>query len=166
MKQVITLLKLDKDPKFPQNLRPISLLSTRGKLFEKVTLQIVKRHIEERGLLSESQFGFCPRYSTALPYVRLMDITLNFNNNISTAAVFLDIEKGFDATWHLGLLYKLSELKFSISLIKLIRSFLSQRNIRVLVKGEMSMPRDVRVQAGVPQDSIVFSTLYTIYKKR
>jgi hypothetical protein len=30
-------------------------------------------------------------------------VTLNFNNNISTAAVFLDIEKAFDTAWHLGL---------------------------------------------------------------
>jgi hypothetical protein len=34
----ITLRKLGKNPKFPQNLRPISLLSTTGKLFEKVIL--------------------------------------------------------------------------------------------------------------------------------
>jgi hypothetical protein len=32
-------------------------------------------------------------------------VTLNFNNNVSTAAVFLDIEKAFDKTWHTGLLY-------------------------------------------------------------
>jgi hypothetical protein len=34
-------------------------------------------------------------------------VTLNFNNNMSMAAVFLDIEKAFDTAWHLGLLYKL-----------------------------------------------------------
>jgi hypothetical protein len=39
---------------------------------------------------------------------------------MSTTAVFLDIEKAFDKTWHLGLLYKLSELKFPVNLIKLI----------------------------------------------
>jgi hypothetical protein len=44
--------------------------------------------------------------------MRLRDhVTYNFNKNMSTAAVFFDIEKEFD-TWHLGLLYKLSELKF------------------------------------------------------
>jgi hypothetical protein len=54
---------------------------------------------------------------------------LNFNNNISTAAVFLDIEKALDKTWHLGLLYKLSELKFSTSLIKLLNfSFLRENS--------------------------------------
>jgi hypothetical protein len=44
------------------------------------------------------------------------------------SAVFLDTEKTFDTTWHLGLIYthKLSELKISISLIKLISSFRSQ----------------------------------------
>jgi hypothetical protein len=29
----------------------------------------------------------------------------------------LDFEKSFDTTWHLGLLYKLSTLQFSISVI-------------------------------------------------
>jgi hypothetical protein len=60
--------------------------------------------------------------------MRLTDhVTLNFNNNMSTAAVFLDIEKAFDTTWHFGLLYKLSKLEFSTSLIRLIGSFLSKR---------------------------------------
>jgi hypothetical protein len=76
-------------------------------------------------------------------------VTLNFNNNMSTAAVVLDIEKSFGTTLHLALLHKLSQLKFLISLIKLIISFLSQRKFRVLVKGEISSPRDI--PAGVPK---------------
>jgi hypothetical protein len=59
--------------------------------------------------------------------MRLTDhVALNFNN-MSTAAVFLDIEKAFDTTWHTGLLYKLSKMDFSTSLIKLTSSFLSNR---------------------------------------
>jgi hypothetical protein len=34
-------------------------------------------------------------------------VALNLNNTVSTAAVLLDVEKAFDATWHSGLLYKL-----------------------------------------------------------
>jgi hypothetical protein len=56
-KQVITLPKPGKDIKFPQNLRPISLLPTANKLLEKVILNIVQKHIEERSLLNTSQFG-------------------------------------------------------------------------------------------------------------
>jgi putative lipoic acid-binding regulatory protein len=51
---------------FPQNLRPISLLSTTGKQFEKVILKIVERHNAERGLFHVSQFGFRARHSTTL----------------------------------------------------------------------------------------------------
>jgi hypothetical protein len=87
-------------------------------------------------------------------------MTLNLNSNMSTAAVFLDIEKAFDKIWHFGLLYKLSELKYSISLIKFINSFLSQRKFRVSVEGELSTPRDI--QAGVQQGSVLFSTFYSL----
>jgi hypothetical protein len=64
--KVITLLKPGKEPKFPQNLRPISLLSTTGKLFEKVILNAVQNHNEESSLLNASQFGFRARHSTTL----------------------------------------------------------------------------------------------------
>jgi hypothetical protein len=91
--KVITLPKPGILPKFPQNLRPISLLSTTGKLFEKLILKFLQKHIDERGLLNASQFGFRARHSTTLQCMRLADhITLNFNNKMSTAAVFLDIE--------------------------------------------------------------------------
>jgi hypothetical protein len=58
------------------------------------------------------------------------------------AAVFLDIEKAFDTTWHNSLLYKLSKCGFSASLIKPISSFLSNRKFSVSVEGEMSTPKD------------------------
>jgi hypothetical protein len=89
------------------------------------------------------------------------DVTLNFNNNMSTAAVFLDIEKAFDTTWHSGLLYKLSELDFSTSLIKLIASFLTDRNFKVFVEGEFSTPREIAT--GVPQGSVLVPVLYSLY---
>jgi hypothetical protein len=55
------LPKPGKDPKFPKNLRPISLFSTTGKLFEKVILQLLQKHIDESGLLNASQFVFRAR---------------------------------------------------------------------------------------------------------
>jgi hypothetical protein len=66
-------------------------------------LKIVQRHIEDRGVPNASQFGFYARHSTTLQCMRLMDhITLNFNSNMSMAAVFLDIEKMYDKTWQHG----------------------------------------------------------------
>jgi hypothetical protein len=120
------------------------------------------QEIEERGLLNASQFGFRASHSTTLQCMRLTDhVTLNFNNKMSTAAVFLDSEKAFDTTWHPGLLYKLSKLEFPTNLIKLLGSFLSHRKFRVSVEGEMSTPREM--QAGVPQGSVLSLTLFNLY---
>jgi hypothetical protein len=78
-------------------------------------------------VLNASQFGCRANYSTTLQCMRLTDhITLNFNNKMSTAAVFLLIEKAFDTLWHTGVPYKLSTMEFSTNLIKLINSFLSE----------------------------------------
>jgi hypothetical protein len=80
---------------------------------------------------------------------------------MSTAAVFLDIEKAFDTTWHSGVLYKLSKLEFSKSLTKLIGSFPSQCKFRVSVEGVMSTLREM--QAGVPKGSVLSRTLFNLY---
>jgi hypothetical protein len=104
--KIITLLKPGKDPKLPQNLRSIRILYTTGKLFEKVIIKILQRHIDERNLRNANQFEFRANHSTTLQCMMLRGhITLNFNNKMSTAAVFLDIEKAFDTLWHPSLLY-------------------------------------------------------------
>jgi hypothetical protein len=59
------------------------------------------------------------------------------------------------------LLYKLSKLRFSNNLIKLISSFFTQRKFRVSVEGEVSTPR--YMQSGVPQGSVLSPTLYNLY---
>jgi hypothetical protein len=70
-----------------------------GKLFEEVILKIIPRHIKGRNLLNASQFGFCTRHSMTLRCMMIADyMTLNFNNNLSTSAIFLDYEKSF-APW-------------------------------------------------------------------
>jgi hypothetical protein len=134
--KTITLPKPGKDSKFSPNLHPISLLSTTGKLFEKLILRTIQKHTEERNSLIASQFGFRADHSMTLQYVRLaVHMTVNFNNNMSLVAVFLEFEKAFDTTWHSDLLHKLSKLEFSTSLIKLIVSLLAERKVKALLEG-------------------------------
>jgi hypothetical protein len=84
-------------------------------------------------------------------------VTLNIDSFMSTAAVFLDI----DATWHSDLLYKLSELEFLTSLIKLIASFTLIETFKVLVEGEFSTPKIIATM--VSQGSILPPILYSLY---
>jgi hypothetical protein len=114
--KVIMLPKPCKDPKFPQNLLLISL--------SVYNRQVICKSYSENNPKAPSLLGFLVHHSTRLQCMRFTDhITLIFNNNMSAAAVFLDIEKVFDTTRNLGLLYKLSNLRFSVSLIKLFSSF-------------------------------------------
>jgi hypothetical protein len=105
-----------------------------GKLFENVFLKMLKRHMENKGVLKASQFGFRALHRKTLQCVKLTDhVTLNFNNKMATTAVFSDVEKAFDMAWQPVLLYKLSNLEFSTNIIKLISKFLSQRKCRASV---------------------------------
>jgi hypothetical protein len=81
--------------------------------------------------------------------MRLTDhVTLNFNKNMSIAAVFMNTEKAFDTTWHTGLLYKLSKFQLSVNLIELISLYLSHKRFRISVESELPMQR--KTEAGVP----------------
>jgi hypothetical protein len=76
----------------------ISLISTKDKLFQKVILKIFQKHVQGKGLLNAGQFDFRAPHSTTLQCKRLMDrVTFNFNNELSTVEVFLDIEEALIA---------------------------------------------------------------------
>jgi hypothetical protein len=94
---MISLPKPGNDPRFPQNLLPVSQLSTRANFSKKLLLNIIQRHIAGRNLLNASQFECLANHSTTLQCVRLIyHVTQNFNSKMSTAAVFLNIKNAFD----------------------------------------------------------------------
>jgi hypothetical protein len=79
---------------------------------------------------------------------------------MSVAAVFLDVEKARDTTWHPGP-YNISKLKYPTSKIKIINSFLSRGKFEGLFEGIIFMPWEI--QAGVPQGSILSHILHSLY---
>ena len=87
--RVISILNPGKDSALPSSNRPISLLDTIGKLFEKILLARILHVVNKRVLLRDEQFGFRPRHSTSLQLARLVErITRNFGENRCTGALF------------------------------------------------------------------------------
>jgi hypothetical protein len=111
--RIIPILKPGKDPELPSPYRPISLLGTIGKLFEKILLSRILSEISGCRLLRDDQFGFRPKHSTSLQLALLVQrVTRNFGKKRLTGADFLDLAKAFDTVLVDGLLFKLTALNF------------------------------------------------------
>ena len=138
-----------------------------SKILEKVILARLKSEgkLEQKlEVPNENQYGFREKRSTVKQLLKVVfDITNNLNMNLSTAALLLDIEKAFDAVWNDGLILKLKEANIPIHLIKIISSFLTDRNFAVKVGENYSTNKQQK--AGVPQGSILGPILYIIYNR-
>ena len=73
----------------------------------------------------------------------------------------LDIEKAFDCVWHDALIFKLCHNDSPIYLIKLIQSFLKNREALVCIGESYSDPYSI--PAGVPQGSLRSPHLSNIF---
>ena len=145
-----------------KNYRPVSLLSVVSKVFEKLVNNRIVDHLEKGGLFSDFQYGFRSSQSTADLLTVVSDrIAWAFNRSGATRAVALDISKAFDRVWHTGLLHKLKSYGISGQIFGLISSFLSNKQLRVVLDGKSS--QEYPVNAGVPQESILGPTLFLLY---
>ena len=73
----------------------------------------------------------------------------------------LDISKVFDRDWHGGLLHKLKSYGISRQIIGLFSSFLSNKQLQVVLDGRPS--QEYRVNGGYPQGSIFGPALFLLY---
>ena len=159
--KVISLLKPGKDPALPSSYRPISLLDTIGKLFEKILLHKILNVVSKRGLMRDEQFGFRPRHSTSLQLAHLVErINRNFGEKRLTGAVFLDVAKAFDTVWNHGL-YKLTLLNFPSYILHSISSYLEGRLFEAFFQTATSSRRGMR--AGVAQGGLISPVLFSLY---
>jgi len=159
--QVTSIHKPGKDPALSSSYRPISLLDTIGKLFEKILLARILHVVSDRGLLWDEQFGFRPRHSTSLQLARFIErITRNFGEKRLTGAVFLDVAKAFDTVWIDGLLYKLTLFNFPSYIVHTISSCLRDRTFEASFQTATSSRRGMK--AGVAQGGLISPVLFSL----
>ena len=144
------------------NYRPISLLNSESKVFEKLIFKYLYNHLQDNNMLSSVQSGFIPGDSTVNQLTYLYHIfceALDSGKEVRT--VFCDISKAFDRVWHAGLIYKLEVAGVTGEVLRWFESYLSDRRQRVVLPGTFSDWTYLR--AGVPQGSILGPLLFLIY---
>ena len=92
----------------PFNYRGISLINNFSKVFEKILSNNIYDFLESENFFYKNQFGFRKNMSCNHAILKLMNcITKALNSNKISLAIFLDIQKCFDAVDHNILLSKL-----------------------------------------------------------
>ncbi|GBP37484.1 RNA-directed DNA polymerase from mobile element jockey [Eumeta japonica] len=151
--RVIAIPKAGKDPRLASSQRPITLLSHIAKLFERVLLRRLLRHLTPR----QEQFGFRSGHFTTLQLARVLQhMAAEHNRGYRTVGVFLDIEKAFNRVWHSGLLFKLIDNQIPPALVRTVASFLKYRDFYVTADPHP-------ISARIPQGSCLSPCLYAVY---
>jgi hypothetical protein len=115
------LPKPGKDHTSQLNYRPINLLNSLGKRFEKIILKRLNFQLRELKVIRNEQYGFKKGQSTTYALLRNVErITHGFNYNKATVMLFLDTERAFDKVWTTRLIAKLSKAKIPPHLIHAI----------------------------------------------
>ena len=158
---VVPIHKKDKKSDL-NNYRPVSLLSTVAKVFERIIFKHVYNYLRENFILCDNQSGFLPGRSTTTQLVEVYHhLSSAVDKNKEIRIIFLDISKAFDKVWHTGLLYKLQKIGISGKLLDWFNSYLKNHLQRVTINGTCSGWEIVL--SGVPQGSVLGPLLFLIY---
>lgn len=157
---LITPIPKNKKRECIDQYRPISKLCIFGKILEKiVTLQMSH---SLRNYISQEQHGFFKHRSVETNMLTFNDfLLLAMEDNLQVDAVYTDFSKAFDKINHDLLIKKLARVGVHGSLLRWIRSYISNRSQAVYVKGYSS--QFLPVPSGVPQGSHIGPLLFSVY---
>ena len=150
------------DTSIVSNYRPISLLNSESKVFERLVFKYLCNHLQDNNLLSSLQSGFIPGDSTTNQLTFLYNTFCQaLDSGKEDRAVFCDISKAFHRVWHSGLLHKLHAAGVTGEALAWFKNYLSDRKQRVVLPRTSSDWTLIR--AGVPQGSIFCPLLFLLY---
>ena len=125
--KVIPLYKKDDDTVI-SNYRPISLLSSISKIFEKAVLLQITNYFDNNHLINVSQYGFRKQHSTELASLQLVDyLSFEMDSGKTLLNIYLDLSKAFDTLNHSILIDKLKLYGLTGISLYLFESYLHNR---------------------------------------
>ena len=138
------------------NYRPISILTSFSKLFEKIVSKQLTRFLHINELLYKHQYGFRSDHNTSHPVLHLTNKIYNALNkkpSSKTLTIFIDLKKAFDTVDHKILLKKLSHYGVRDVANLWFQNYLTDREQFVSVHGTES--EKSKITCGVPQGSVL-----------
>ena len=155
-------LSIKNDKQLLKNYRPISLLPICGKGLERFLYNSMFEFFIQHNLITPNQSGFKADSSCINQLVSIThEIYKSFDGGYEVQGVFRDISKAFDKVWYQDLHCKLRQNGISGELLNILTNFLDNRTQRVILNGQYSSW--AKVEAGVPQGSILGPLLFLIY---
>jgi len=110
--RVIPIYKKDNEQNF-SNYRPISLLPSISKIYERILYNQIYQHFTNHELFYPSQYGFRKLHSTEYAALELVNrLIIDMDNSRVPINIYLDLSKAFDTIDHTILLHKLSYYGF------------------------------------------------------
>lgn len=144
------------------NFRPISLITTYSKIFEKVLKKRLCGYLNKYNIISNRQYGFREGISTQDAILQLTSKMYSaLDSNKPSLCVFIDLAKAFDTVSHTLLLESLNNIGIRGSTLDLFESYLSGRHQCVKINDFLSDLR--RIEYGVPQGTVLGPILFNIY---
>ena len=144
------------------NFRPISVLPSISKFFEKALLIQMNAHFLDCNLFHRGQYGFREKHSTELATLELIDrITNDIDQGKIPLSVFLDLSKAFDSLNHSILLNKLRHYGINGIALELCKDYLSNR--QQFVQHENVKSNATTLDIGVPQGSVLGPFFFLVY---
>ena len=121
------------------NYRPISLLSNKNKILEKLMHKRLYSFLSEHNCIYINQFGFRKNHSTTHAIISLTEEIRNaLDNNDIASGVFVDLKKAFDTVEHSILVKTLDHYGIRGIANDSLKSYLSNRMQYVSINGHDS----------------------------
>lgn len=161
-KSIITPIHKNGDKDNINNYRPVSVLPVLAKVIEKMLNFRLLNYLTEFDIISPYQFGFRRGISTEDAVTSITKhITKHLDKGTKCIAVFLDLKKAFDTVSVPILTAKLEKIGIRKTQLSIFKDYLTHRKQKV--KLENCMSDDLEVTCGVPQGSVLASTMFLIY---